>query len=176
MKKGFFGILLLTFLLLFSGCAGTVKTEEEMLTLARKEIPLSDAETIDMEIVGRIDEKEETLLIIKTGNEFQSNGFYPVSFKQQKNAYRLSHVYRLGMSETANSCFTYLWKDSYVILVANEDCVTILITNELGEEETVAVNSIPFLYQDKNAFDDLNNDGESKVEYLFLDNSGKELE
>lgn len=88
---------ILGFVFILSGCMRSVKTEAEMIDLVREEIPLSDAETVQMQSAGRIDMDDQTLLIIKTGGEYNKHSYFPVVFDKKGSSYTLGHISKNGM-------------------------------------------------------------------------------
>lgn len=158
---------ILGFVFILSGCMRSVKTESEMIDLIREEIPLSDAETVQMQSAGRIDMDDQTLLIIKTGGEYNKHSYFPAVFDKKGSSYTLDHISKNGM----DNCSLYRWKNGYVIFTDNEYCADIRIRYESGEEKNLDINSIPFIYYDEYQTDS-NDDGEITVHYEFLDENG----
>ena len=173
MKKRLF--LLSLCLLLLCGCSATAATTEEMVELARDKIPVSDAENIQMQAAGRIDTENNTLLILRTGNEWQAHAYYPVTFEKRGGAYVLTHVAKAMPQAGADGCYGCLWGDGYVLLTDSAACRAIRITYASGEEHTLRVTSLPFSHYDTRAFTDMDGDGQAETRYAFLDADGHQL-
>lgn len=160
--------IILSVILAFSlfGCAKAVSGDEELIKIARQEIPVSDAETIDMEIVGRVDKETASLVWFKTGNEYQAHGYYPIEFnKTNENKLNFSHLYT--SYDRDEDIGVSLWNNGYCFLVNNEDCKTILIEFPNGTKTEISVDTLPFVYYYENA--------PKNFEYKFLDINGNEL-
>ena len=52
MKKVFLLVLTAVLIFSFSACANTLKGEEDIIEKARKEVPLADADDVEMKIIG----------------------------------------------------------------------------------------------------------------------------
>lgn len=167
--------ILLGLVLCLSGCAPCAEDETGMVELARAQLPLSQAETLPVELVGRIDREDRSLLLIRTGGEQQRQSYFPVSYQRRGDGYRLEHLARAGMYERGEGLYSYNWQEGYVFLVDNEDCAQLWLKDELGNERTVPVDGLPFVYYVEDVFQDLDGDGRSKLEYAFLNQKGEEL-
>lgn len=160
--------IIFSILLVFSlfGCSKSVSDDEELIKIARQEIPVANAETIDLEIVGRVDKETASLVWFKTGNEYQVHGYYPLEFnKTNENKFNFSHLYT--SYDSSENIGVVLWNNGYCFLIDNADCKTILIEFPNGAKTEISVDTLPFVYCYENTLENF--------EYKFLDADGNEL-
>lgn len=156
--------MIISSILSLVGCKKTATDNEGMLKIAREEIPIASADTIDIQIIGSIDKDESRLVCFMTGNEYQGHSYFPIEFKITRNKkYEFFKVYKMG--DRGMDIYVELWKDGYVFIVNNEACKNIQLTLSNGNKELVEVDEYPFLlYTD-----------EIPSEYNFLDIDGNEI-
>ena len=72
--------ILLTCILCFSisGCTKTYKGTDELIEKAREEIPVSDADTIDMQYGGMCTVDDTALVWFISGNQYQTHYYLPM--------------------------------------------------------------------------------------------------
>ncbi len=164
-KKMFIAFMIIMPILLLGGCKKTASDSEDMMKIAREEIPIADAEIIDMQIIGTIDKDEIRLVCFMTGNEYQAQTFFPIEFKRiSHEKYEFVKVHEMlgrGMDIHVEPS----WKDGYVFIVNNDRCKSIQITSSDGELQLVEVGKLPFLFY----FEEI------PKEYDFLDADGNPL-
>jgi hypothetical protein len=163
-NKLFFSFIIIISLLLLAGCKKTATDEEDMIKIAREEIPVADAETTDLQIIGRIDKDKSSLVCFMTGNEYQAHCYFPIEFKiTKRKKYEFNKVY--NMMERGMDIYVEQWKDGYVFIVNNPTCKKIQIASIGKEKQLVEVLEIPFVFY----LDAI------PTEYNFLDTNGNEL-
>ena len=162
--KIFIVFMIISPLLLLAGCKKTAIDDDDMIKIAREEIPIAGADTIDIQIIGRIEKDQSTLVCFMSGNEYQGHYYYPIEFKINK---REKYEFFKGYTMVKRSMDIYVepWKDGYVFIVNRDACKNIQITSVDGETKLIEVEEIPFLFY----FD------ETPSEYYFLDTNGNEL-
>lgn len=167
MKKMF--LMVLSFGLLFSlvGCKETLTAPEGLIAKAREEIPVADADTIDIQIVGSVEkENGNSLVWFMSGNEYQAHYYLPMECIL-KDSDKYEYV-RVGKPfEQGMDIVVYKWQGGYAFLVNNEDCKSVQITDETGTYtiEITEENLYPFIFYQEVIPSD----------YKFLDASGNEL-
>ena len=158
--------LVLLGVLLFAGCTQKLSGEAAVIDAAREDIPISDIENMDVEIVGRMEQDGKALFWLKTGNEYQAHSYFPVEVEiLEEDVYKFSKVHRSAM-ERGEGAYAFLWHSGeYVFLVDNEDCAYILLRDDKGNEEKIEVTEIPFLYHHNG----------TPAEYGFYDRNDEEV-
>ena len=81
MKRLFCFLLLFTFCFSLFSCAKVYSGNEGLIQKAREEIPLADADHVDIIIAGSTDTNNSSLVWFITGNEYQKHSYYPIEFK-----------------------------------------------------------------------------------------------
>ncbi len=165
MKKFLCALLIGGILLTLCGCKAEVVGHDGLIEAARKEIPLSGIEDLEILIAGSVDKGDRSLVWFITGNEYQAHGYYPMEFEvdeKQNDHFRFVHAY--NAYERGTDMVSYPW-EGYCFLVNNEACKTISLTYEDGRTGEIAVEQLPFLYHTS----------EQVQSYFFLDGEGKAL-
>ena len=163
-KKILIFAMIISSLLLFGGCKKTATDDEDMIAIAREEIPVSDAETIEIQIIGRIDKDNRSLVCFMTGNEYQAHSYFPIEFKiNKREKYEFTKVYK--MLKRGMDIYVEQWKDGYVFIVNRDACKTIQIISTDGDKQLIEVDELPFLFYYE----------EIPAEYNFIDRNGNEL-
>lgn len=151
-------------LFILSGCGKKYIGEEGLLTKAREEIPVANADTIDLVIAGKSKVNDEQLFWFVSGNEWQAHEYTPIQFTVAgKEEYKFVKTY--VPIERGTDIVCLLWNDGYSFLVNNPDCANIQIEKQKGVFENVSVESIPFVYY----YDEI------PLSYRFLDVNGNDL-
>lgn len=166
MRKNIPILLLLVLCFSLAGCGKTYQGHDGLIEKAREEIPVSEADRIEITIAGSTDVDGNCLVWFITGNEYQLHGYYPIEFKQLKRNdgdYKFVMLYQAY--DAGTDIAVYPW-NGFVVLVNNENCTEFKLTYSDGETETVSVDTpLPFLWStDK-----------KPSQYIFLDAAGNEL-
>lgn len=169
MKKGLCTCILLSMLMICSGCRATLTTEEELIEKAREEITVAEADTIDVQLAAICTKNDKALMWFITGNEYQMHRYFPMVFDVVgENEYVF--VQRHNSLERGQDIYVYNWGDGYSFLVNNPECKSIKITGNVGglgavTEVKIEDGDYPFHYY----YELL------PQEYIFLDGEGNEL-
>lgn len=169
MKKGLCTCILLSMLMICSGCRATLTTEEELIEKAREEITVAEADTIDVQLAAICTKNDKALMWFITGNEYQMHRYFPMVFDVVgENEYVF--VQRHNSLERGQDIYVYNWGDGYSFLVNNPECKSIKITGNVGglgavTEVKIEDGDYPFHYY----YELL------PQEYIFLDDEGNEL-
>lgn len=167
MKKLTVFILSIVLMFSFSACGNTLKGEEDIIEKARKEVPLADADNIEMKIIGTHNLGDKYLFWLMTGNEYQSNSYFVMETDLKgENKYEFVKLYDTldrGM-DIRTLYYTCMGENAldtyYLFMVNNDDCVKMVLNGEV-----IDIDSHPFVYRYK----------EFEGEYIFLDKDGNEI-
>lgn len=159
--------ILLIALLCFSlvGCGKTYKGTDELMQKAREELPVSDADTIDLMYVGMSDIEDKALVWYISGNEFQAHYYLPMEVSVKNNRYSFVHTYK-PMTDICADVAVVNWHQGYAFLVNNPKVETVQITLQNGEVNEEVVQEIPYTFYVRSV----------PSEYIFLDAEGNEVQ
>jgi len=149
-----------------------IKTEAELMKLVRKEIPVSEAATIELRIAGEINKGNSRLIWFISGNEYQAHSYFPFEFEVLEDD-SLKFIHRHKPIERGMDIVALYWKDSYCFLVNNPRCRFISLTASNSHRTTtelIEVTNHPFLYHYLSYPSEY-----SSLEYVFLDGERKEM-
>ena len=167
MKK-IISIALIT-LLCFSlaGCAKTYHGTDELMEKARKEIPISDADTIEMQYAGMCGEDNKAIAWYISGNEYQSHYYLPMEIEIKGNGanYTFVHTYK-PMTDRCADVAVVNWHQGFAFLINNSKVATVQVTLQNGEVNEEAVREIPYAFYVTTV----------PAEYIFLDADGNEVQ
>ena len=122
-----------------------IEGDDGLIEKARQEIPIADADTIELVIVGKVTDGDEELVWFKSGNEYQYNRYTPMEFAiLGDDKYRFGKTY--NPIDRGDRISVVYWHDNFVVLVDNPDCTAIQIIPADGFEEVIPVEEIPFVY------------------------------
>lgn len=167
MNKLFFMVLSIGLFFSLAGCKDTLTAPEGLIAKAREEIPVADADTIDIKIVGPVEKEDGNSLIwFMSGNDDQAHYYLPMECilkdSDQYEYVRVGKPFEQGMD-----IVVYKWQGGYSFLVNNEDCKSVQITDGTRTYtiEITEKNLYPFIFYQEVI----------PSEYKFLDASGNEL-
>lgn len=140
----------------------TAANEEEMLGIITKELDLD----VSVQRIDTIDLDEVVLVSYMTGNEYQAHTYGYAEFEKHKDNYKFIRTY--SMMERGMDLSSAMYNDSYLFVINNDNCRSLWIGFESGQEESITIDKIPFVY----FLDDTLN---SNFEYQFLDKNGEEI-
>lgn len=160
-------LMAITLLLSFAGCKSTLTAPDGLIAKAREEIPVADADTIDIKIVGSVEKEDgNTLIWLMSGNEYQAHYYLPMECIL-KGHDEYEYV-RVGTPlERGTDIVAYEWQGGYAFLINNESCKGIQITDSTGLHLVeISDDSVyPFLFYQETI----------PSKYIFIDASGNEL-
>lgn len=158
--------ILLTCILCFSisGCTKTYKGTDELIEKAREEIPVSDADTIDMQYGGMCTVDDTALVWFISGNQYQTHYYLPMEVEIKGEAeYAYVRTYK-PMSPFMDIAVLN-WNRGYAFIVNNPNCVSVKITDEAGtHEEMIEKDAYPYVFYCSSV----------PSEYVFIDAEGNE--
>lgn len=158
-------VCLLCFILV--GCAKTYKGTDELIEKARKEISISDADTIDMQYAGMCIIDDRALAWFISGNEYQVHYYLPMEVEVKGEAeYAFVRSY-MPMDDRAEDIAILNWNQGYAFVINNPECASVKITGDNGiHEEKVEKGVHPYVFYYPSI----------PSEYVFLDAEGNELQ
>ena len=160
------GILctLVILLLILTGCTPKIVGNDGLIAKAREEINIADADTIELTIAGESVVEDRHLIWFISGNQYQAHRYVPMEFVSHGNdEYKFVQAYH--SVERGADIFVHMWGRGYSFLLNNPKCSSIIMTDSLGNSQTVAIDKLPFVYYCQGF----------PNEYYFLDKDGKEL-
>lgn len=165
--KRFVALLLASICVLaLAGCQKTFKGTDDLIEKAREEIPVADAENIDIAYAGLCGKDDLALIWFISGNEYQAHYYLPMGCKVVgKDEYTFERVCK--PLDRGMDIVVLEWQGGYSFLVNNPNCKTIRITDNSGTQDIEIEKDVyPFVY-----YNDL-----LPSEYLFLDVEGNEIQ
>ena len=165
MKKVLLFLSLMCCCFALLGCQNTIKGTDALIGKAREVIPVSDAETIDLEYVGMIANNEYALLWFVSGNEFQSHYYLPMECKiVGKDEYVFERIYE--PMDRGQDIVVLEWLNGYAFLVNNPKCKTVRVVDNNGTRDYVIEKDVyPFIFYNS----------QIPSKYVFLDEIGNEI-
>ena len=145
---------------------GVIEGEEGLIEKAREEIPVADAENIELVIAGKSVDGDGELYWFKSGNEYQYHRYTPIEFTSLgDDKYRFVKTYH-PINRGMQIC-ALQWNGGYSFLIDNEKCAYLELTYpEVNPVvELIPVDSVPFVYYSS----------VMPAEYNFLDAEGNIL-
>lgn len=159
MKKLLFAVL--ASLLLLSAC-GKIKTEDELIRKARKELPVSDTESTNLAYAGKSKDGSYYLLWFISGDENQSHYYLPMECLEVNGSYEFEQTFK--PIDCGKDLAALLWHGSIAFLINNAECKTLKITDTNGIHN-ININEYPFIWYNETM----------PSEYVFLDIDGNEI-
>lgn len=162
--KRFFAALAVILLLLLSAC-GRIRGTDELIEFARTELPIAEADTIELSYAGMVANNDLALFWFISGNEYQSHYYLPIECRiVGEDEYVFSHTYK-PMDRCMDTAVLY-WREHYVFLINNPAVTALRVTNgEISRDIPIEKAAYPYII-DLSAIPD---------EYVFLDSDGREL-
>ena len=137
---------------------------DELTEKARKEMPVSDFETTDIQYAGMSVADNKALAWFISGNEYQAHYYLPMEVEVKgDDKYSFVRTYKPMNGETDNIAILN-WNGGYSFIVNNSDCASVKITGENGIYEE-KVKEVPYVFYYPSI----------PSQYVFLDSDGNEL-
>lgn len=160
-------IISIALLLFLTGCGSAMTSSEALIEKARTVIPIADAETAEIRLIGQIENEDADVLIwFMSGNEHQAHYYLPMECTiNARNAYE---YVRVGKPyESGTDIVVYPWKNGYAFVINNPNCKSIQITDEAETDciEIPGEDAYPYVFYREKA----------PVSYQFLDTFSNEL-
>ena len=159
MKKVLFAML--ACVLLLSAC-GKMKTSDELIGKARKEIPIADADDTDISYAGKCRSDSYSLLWFISGDEYQAHYYLPMECLEADGGYEFKQVFK--PIDCGKDIAALQWHGGYSFIINNTDCKVLRLTDSSGVRD-IEVSEYPFIWYN----------AESPSEYVFLDESNNEI-
>ena len=168
--KRIVGVILLCMLCMsVTGCAKTYHGTDELIEKARKEIPIAEADSTEIQYAGMCGEDNKAIAWFISGNEYQAHYYLPMEIEIKGNGANYSFVRSYKpMDDRARDVAMLHWNSGYAFLINNPQIAKVQITLENGEiiEENIKDGIIPYTF-----FVDI-----VPTEYVFLDSAGNEIQ
>lgn len=170
MKKMMVLLWALVCMLGLAGCSQkNYSGTDELMKKARKEIPISDADTIDMQYAGMCGVDNKAIVWFISGNEYQTHYYLPMEIETKENCteYVFVHTHK-PMIDRASDVAIVNWNQGYAFLINNPEIATVQMTLQNGEvvEEVIQKGTIPYTFYVPFI----------PSEYVFLDVEGNEVQ
>ena len=167
LRKVFQSLLLLLMLAGLCSCSSkeVLRGTDELLQKAREELPVAEAETIELNYAGLCAKGDLALIWFVSGNEYQAHSFLPMECTiVGEDEYTFERTCK--PMERGTDIAVLQWQDGYAFLVNNPQCKAIRITDVRGTQEIPIEKDVyPFLYYHTLL----------PSEYHFLDAAGEAL-
>lgn len=132
-----------------SGCAGEqlYDVPDGLAEKAREELPLSDADTVELRYGGMTVGSSHARAWYITGDEYQAHYYLPMEVElKSDDKCAFSRSYK-PMTGYAKDVAVVNWRGGYAFLINNPDCAVLRISGESGEcEEHISSESLPYIY------------------------------
>lgn len=167
MKKLLSIFMIAAYLFALCGCQETLKGTDALIEKAREEMPIADAENIEIAYAGLCAKDDSALIWFVSGNEYQAHTYLPMECDiVGKNEYQFVRTYnplKRGMDIAVLQ-----WNGGYSFIVNNPNCKTIRIIDNSGTHDiAIEKDAYPLVF-----YNDLL---PNEFEYYFLDENGNEL-
>ncbi len=161
--------LFLAFILAFAlaGCGQIYGNTDYLIEKVREELPLADADTVEIKYAGTCGKGNTALIWYITGNENQAHTCFPIECKIIGQAsYMFIRSFNSVIDDRCSDVGILQWKDGYSFCVNNPECKTVRITDSNGtRDEAIPFDCYPYIIYTE----------EIPTEYIFLDAEGNEL-
>lgn len=161
------GILAFISVLGLVGCSKTYDSTDAFIEKVRKEIPIAEADTIEIQYAGMTAKDDVVLLWYISGNEYQKHTYFPIECEIKGEAeYKFVRSFNIVMEDRCDEVGILQWKRGYSFCINNPDCKTVRITDDAGtHDEVIEIDSYPYVFCTQGL----------PLEYVFLDTDGNEL-
>ncbi|MGN0553598.1 MAG: lipoprotein [Oscillospiraceae bacterium] len=164
MKKLLSAALAAVMILSLAACGRTMKTTDDLIKKARKEIPISDADTIDIVYAGKCQNGSYSLLWFISGNEFQAHYYLAIECLEANGSYEFEQTFKPLNREKDIAILQ--WQRGYAFLINNTECKTLRITDINGIHDiAIEEGAYPYIWYSEII----------PSEYKFLDAEGSEI-
>lgn len=176
MKRVISLILICILCLSLIGCVKTYRGTDALIEKAREEIPISDADTIDMQYAGMCGSDGKAIAWFISGNKYQMHYYLPMEIEVDENSAEYTFVRTYKPIDDRAQDIAYIhWNNGYAVLINNPDCKSVRFTSDNGVyEETIQNDAYPYVFFYPVNYPDTPNT-EFTLEYAFLDVDGNEL-
>lgn len=152
-----------------SACGKTLRSTDELIEAARKEIPISYAETTEIQFAGMSAEEEKAIAWFISGNAYQMHYYLPMELKvkEKPDEYVFTRTFKPIDDRAEDIAYIY-WNNGIAFLINNPNCKSVRFTSTDGVyEETIQQDTYPYVFFYPSFH--------SVLEFVFLDSEGNEL-
>ena len=151
----------------FASCARTYKGTDELRERARKEIPVADSDTIEIQFAGMCTAGDRAIAWFISGSEYQAHYYLPMEVTVKGDGYTFVRTYK-PMTDICPDVAIVNWNGGYAFLVNNPEVAAVRLTLENGEvsEEVIPGDRIPYAFCVPSI----------PAEYVFIDAEGNEVQ
>lgn len=150
------------FLILSLSSCGKMKTADDLIRKARKELPVSDAENIDIAYAGKCQNGSYCLFWFISGNENQAHYYLPMECLDVNGSYEFKQTFKPINREMDIAVLQ--WQTGYAFLINDPNCKTLRIT-DINGINNIEINDYPFIWYNE----------VTPREYIFFDKNGSEI-
>ncbi len=168
MKKPILIFLALICLMALIGCSETYDSTDALIEVVRREIPLAEADTVEIRYAGMTARGDTALLWYISGSEDQNHSYFPIECETRGEAeYKFIRSFHIIMDDRCADVGILQWGKGYSFCINNPACKAVRITDEAGTyEEVIEKDAYPYVFYTRGL----------PTEYVFLDAEGKELQ
>ena len=159
-------VLVISAVLFFGNDSSKIyKGTDALISKAREELPVSDADTIELQYAGLCGKEDEVLIWFISGNEYQTHYYLPIGFNVVgEDEYTFIRTFK--PVERAIDIAVLQWKGGYSFIINNPKCVAIEITDNSGTHKiSIEKGTYPYVFYNNLL----------PSEYAFLDKDGNEI-
>lgn len=129
-----------------AGCAKTYRGTQALVQKAREEIPIAEADTIELAYAGMSVRGEQALAWFISGNAYQAHYYLPMEVTcKGENQYTYVRTYKTA--DDVLDIAVLHWNDGYAFCVNNPACVCVRITDAAGVyEREIAPGAHPYVF------------------------------
>ena len=164
MKRIFVFLAICVLCFSLAGCTKTYHGTDELIDKARKEIPISEADTIEIQFAGMCGNSDKAIAWFVSGNEYQSHYYLPMEIEIKGNAANYTFVRTYKPIDRGMDIAVLDWEGGYCFLINNPKCVEVEIYDNDGSLHRVPIekNAYPYVFYWETV----------PSEYSFIDESG----
>lgn len=157
--------MIVAYLFALCGCQETLKGTDALIEKAREEMPIADAENIEITYAGLCAKDDSVLVWFVSGNENQGHTYLPMEcYIVGRNEYQFVRTY--NPMDRGLDIAVLQWKGGYSFIINNTNCKTVRIIDNSGTHDVaIEKDAYPFVF-----YNDL-----PPNEYYFLDANGNEI-
>ena len=161
------GILAFLCVLGLVGCSKTYDSTDALMEKVRQEIPLAEADTVEIRYAGMTAEDDAALLWYISGSEYQAHTYFPIECEIiGESEYKFVRSFAIVMEDRCGDVGILQWRRGYSFCINNPDCKTVRLTDDTGAHvEMIEIDSYPYVFYTRGL----------PSEYVFLDADGNEL-
>lgn len=148
MKKIVCFLILCALCFSLAGCARVYHGTDELIEKARKEIPISQADTTEIRFAGMCGKGDKAIAWFVSGNEFQAHTYLPMEIEIKDHAAEYTFVRTYKPAIRGTDLAVLLWEGGYCFLINDPRCVEVEIYDNDGSQHHVPIekNAYPYVF------------------------------